>query len=198
MVSKIFKILWRAFWIFLMLFVVGMLAFRFYTLNNYPNDATGIIPTDTLKESYKANILSGITWESTTSIDEDGYFSVFQPIYFEKEKTLILTIRYNDSLLEKLKHSGDGETLALFPALHSEDTQNVLPFAYTYCHAYGLYSYRRYVFEGITLSDYEDLYLNVYSNEDYDEALSSIHFYNKDVKTSEYKFTGRDKTLLSK
>ena len=181
-----------------MVFVVGMLAFRFYTLNNYPSNAKGILPTETLKEGFANDNLSGTTWTVTTNIDEDGYFSVYQPIYFEKEQSLILTIRYNDSLLEELKFNGDGENLKLFPALCAKDRENVLPLAYTYCHAYGLYSYRRYVFEGVTLSDYQDLYLNVYLDEDYTNALSSIHFYNENVITEEYKLTSTDKKQLSK
>ena len=197
MVSKILKIVWKLFWAGLMISVIGMLAFRFYTLNHYPAFAEGIVPTDTLKEGYKDGSLNAITWEMPMELDEEGYFFVHEPIYLKDEKTFIITIRYNDSLLEELKFNGRGEEFAMFPALSYEDTEKKLPSTYEYGYAYGLYSYRRYVFENVDLSKYEHLYLNIHLEEDYEVSpFVILDIYDSVAPTKEYKLTERDKKAL--
>ncbi len=198
MVSKILKIVWKLFWVGLMVLVIGMLAFRFYTLNHYPAFAKGIVATHTLKEGYKDGEISAITWKMPMELDEEGYFFAYEPIYLEDEKTFIITIRYNDALLEELKSDKDGEDLLLYPSLSYEETERKLPLTYTYGHAYGLYSYRRYVFENVELSDYEHIYLNVHLDEDYESSpFVIIDIYDSVAPTEEYKLTKKDiKALL--
>ena len=192
--ANIFKAIGTA----IVLLVVDMLAFRLYTLNHYPNFARGILPTDTLKNAYADGVLSAITWEPSVEYDENGDYFVHQPIYFPEEKTLIVTVRYNDSLLEELRHTGGGDTLQMDVSLYADGTERVHPLTYTYNYAYGIYSYRRYVFEGVELSDYAYLYLDIYHDEpDYNVApYSSIEFYRATEPTSEYKLTSADKKAL--
>ncbi|MBQ8837460.1 MAG: hypothetical protein IJ002_08165 [Clostridia bacterium] len=181
----------------IMALVVGTLAFRIYTLNHYPSSARGVIATDALSESYSAGTLDGVTWEVPSELDEDGYFFVHEPIYFEKEKTLIITVRYNDSLLETLKHDGGGETLSLYPSVYADDVERVLPVTYEYSYAYGIYSYRRYVFEGVDLAEYEHMYLDVHLDEEYEETpFSTLEIYDTGCKAEKYKLTGADKKEL--
>lgn len=178
--------------------IVGTLGFRLYTLNHYPAFASGIVPTETLKNAYAVGSLSGITWEPTVEYDSEGSFFVHQPIYFPEEKTLIITLRYNNSVLGKLHHDGDGESLELDISLYADGTKRVHPLTYTYGYAYGIYSYRRYVFEGVELSDYEYLYLDIYHGEpDYNVApYSSVEIYAARLSTSVYKLTYADKKAL--
>ncbi len=197
MFSKILKFAWKFFWAGLMLLVVGMLAFRFYTLNHYPAFAKGIVATDALKDGYKDGALSAITWRIPEELDEEGYFFAHEPIYLEDEKTFIITVRYNDNLLEELKSDKNGEDLLLYPSLSYEETERKLPYAYIYGHAYGLYSYRRYVFENVELSDYEHIYLNIHLEEDYESSpFVILDIYDATAPTEEYKLTKRDKNAL--
>lgn len=191
--GRIFKLFCFA----IMILVVGTLAFRIYTLNHYPASARGVVATDTLSEGYKNDSLNGITWKLPSELDEDGYFFTHQPIYFENEKTLIITIRYNDSLLEKLKHDGGGESLALYPSVYADGVKRVLPVTYEYSYAYGIYSYRRYVFEGVDLAEYEHMYLDVHLDEGYEETpFSTLEIYDTGCKAEGYKLTGADKKEL--
>ncbi|MBE6679666.1 MAG: hypothetical protein E7598_03995 [Ruminococcaceae bacterium] len=198
MFGKILKLTWNLFWVGLMIFVVGMLAFRFYTLNHYPSFAEGIVATDKLKEGYKDGNISAITWRMPMELDEEGYFFVHEPIYCQDEKTLIITIRYNDNLLNELGSDKDGENLLLYPSLSYEEAERKLPLTYTYGHAYGLYSYRRYVFENVELSEYEHLYLNIHLEEDYESSpFVILDIYDSIAPTEEYKLSKKDiKALL--
>ncbi len=197
MASKIIKIIWNLFWIGLMLLVVGMLAFRFFTLNHYPSFAEGVLPTKQLTESLKANTLAGTTWKIPEELDEEGYFFVHQPIYFEKEKTFIITVRYNNSLLSELGFDGTGEELALFPSLSYKDAEKVFPSFYEYGYAFGLYSYRRYVFEGVELSEHEHLYLNIHLEEDYEAApFVMLDIHDPSAPTEKYALTRKDEEAL--
>ena len=81
MFGKILKFMWNFFWVGLMTFVVGMLVFRFYTLNHYPALAKGVVATDALKEGYQNGTLSAITWKMPMELDNEGYFFVYEPIY---------------------------------------------------------------------------------------------------------------------
>ncbi len=182
----------------IILLVVGILGFRLYTLNHYPSFARGVLPTDTLKSAYANGSLSAITWEPASEFDPNGDFWVHQPIYFPEEKTLIITVRYNDSVLPEFKHAESGETLPLDVTLYADGTERVHPLTYAYGYAYGIYSYRRYVFEGVELSNYEFLYLDVYHGEaDYNVApYASVNIYAKADPTEDYKLTWADKKAL--
>ncbi len=194
-IGRIFKFFCAA----IAITVIGTLGFRMFTLNNYPSSAKGVIATDALAKSYMASTLNGVTWDLPAEYDNAGEFFAHQPLYFEKEKTLIITIRYNDSLLKDMKHEGSGDTLALFPSLYADGIGRVLPATYKYSHEYGLYSYRRYVFENVTLSDYEHMYLDIHLDEGYEEApYTTLEIYNTKERIKDYKLSGTDKKELRK
>ena len=193
--GRIFKLFCAA----IAITVIGTLGFRMFTLNNYPASAKGIIATDALSKSYSEGTLLGVTWDLPAEYDNAGEFFAHQPLYFEKEKTLIITIRYNDALLEEMKHDGGGDTLALFPSLYADGVERGLPTTYEYSHEYGLYSYRRYVFENVTLSDYEHMYLDIRLDENYEEApYTTLEIYNTKERIKDYKLSGADKKELNK
>ncbi|MBQ6892569.1 MAG: hypothetical protein IJN48_00035 [Clostridia bacterium] len=179
--------------------VIGTLAFRIFTLNHYPASSKGVIATSSLSKSYEVGTLSGVTWDLPAEYDNAGEFFVHQPLYFENEKTLLITIRYNDSLLDDLKHEGSGETLALFPSVYADGVERILPMTYEYSYAYGIYSYRRYVFENVELSNYEHMYLDIHLEESYEEApYTTLEIYNTKERIKEYKLSGADEKDLRK
>lgn len=194
MIQKIFKCLCAA----IAILVCGTLGFRLYTLNHYPAFARGVIATETLKAEYADGTLEGITWEPRTYLDAEGDFFIHQPIYFAEEKTLTVTLRYNDSLLTELKHDGSGDTLALDVTLYADGTERIHAADYTYGYAYDLYSYRRYVFENVDLDLYTNLYMDIYlDTPDYSVApYSSIEVYDTTAELAKYTLTAADKKAL--
>ncbi|MBQ4557692.1 MAG: hypothetical protein IJA60_08615 [Clostridia bacterium] len=195
MIRKLFKLLGTG----IILLVVGLLGYRIFSLNHYPAFAEGIVAVDPLKESHLRGELSGKTWELPVEMDTAGEFFAHQPIYFENEKVLIVTIRYNDSLLEELKFDGDGSELPLFPSLYADGVKRVIPTCYEYGHAFGLYSYRRYVFENVDLAAYEHLYLDIHREEAYEDVpYTTLEIYNTSRKTEIYELTSSDKKELLK
>lgn len=193
--GRIFKLFCFA----IMILVVGTLAFRIFTLNHYPASAKGIIATNTLSESYESGTLVGVTWDLPAEYDNNGEFFAHEPIYFENEKTLIVTIRYNDSLLDQMKHEGGGETLALYPSIYADGVERILPLTYEYSYAYGIYSYRRYVFEDVVLDNYEHMYLDIHLEESYEESpYTTLEIYNTNERIKEYKLSNADEKDLRK
>ena len=181
-----------------MALVVGMMAFRIYTLNHYPAFASGVVPTESLCTSFSAKTLSGVTWDVPTEFDSTGDFFIHGPIYFENEKTLEITVRYNNSLLSEFKKVDNGEDLPLDVTLYADGTERIKPATYVYGEAYGIYCYRRYVFEGVTLSDYDILYVDIYTDStDYKNSpYSSISVYDKNIKIKDYRLSLKDKSAL--
>ena len=178
--------------------VIGMLGYRIFSINYYPSDAKGVIVTDVLAASYNSGTLLGKTWKLSANYDADGEFFAYQPIYFKNEQTLIVTVRYNDSVIEKLKYDGGGDTLPLFPALKADGTEKIFPLKFEYSKAFGLYSYRRYVFENISLDECKSLDLDIYLTDNYEGApYSSITIYADTFIQKDYKFTEADKKDLS-
>lgn len=194
MVGKIFKWFCAA----IAIAVIGTLGFRLYTLNNYPAFATGVVATETLKAAYADGEIEALTWEPRAYLDENGDFFIHQPIYFPEENVLTVTVRYNDSLLERMKHDGTGEDLSLDVSLYADGTERVHAADYVYGYAYGIYSYRRYVFEGVDLTNYTNLYLDIYHGEpDYTVSpYSSLEVYDTTAEIENYKLTGADKKAL--
>ena len=193
MFKKIFKI----FCALIALSVIGTLAFRFYSLNAYPAFAEGIYATDTLKDAYASSALTAETWTPRAPIEENGDFFIHQPIYFPEQKTLFVTLRYNDSLLREWKHEGDGADLVLDVSLYADGTERIPASDYVYGHAYGIYSYRRYVFENVDLSEYTNLYLDVYHGEpDYSVRPYTVEVYDLTAVKSAYTLTAADKKAL--
>lgn len=186
-------------------FVVGLLFARMYTINNYPKAAEGVIRTETLASAYADGTLSGVKWEPAVPYDNNKSSNFFshQPLYFAEQKTLIVTIRYNDSLLDKMNeqfgYTGDAESLPLSVSLYADGHEHIRPTTYTYLHANALYSYRRYVFEGVTLDDYEYLYLDVCYGDyaaDGETPFTSLEIYSPRCTPVPYKLTAADKKTL--
>ena len=133
--------------------------------------------------------------------DNAGYFFSHQPIYIPDCRTLIITVRYNNSLNETLG-ANTGEPLALDVSLFADGTERIRSDTYSEHTAYGIYTYRRYVFEGVDLNNYSYLYLDVYDTQsgvpDYTIApLSSLEIYRADTQLEEYNLTARDKRTVS-
>ena len=193
MFNKIFK--WFA--VAVIITVCGFLFFRIYTLNHYPSEAKGVIWTDSLREDYADGQIYALSWEPVVAYDHAGYFCSHQPIYFPDSHTLIVTVRYNNALPETLGMKADNP-LKLNVSLYADGTERIQSDIYSEHTAYGIYTYRRYVFESVNLDRYSNLYLDIYTENDgtpdFTKApLSSLEIYRTEISLKEYKLTAKDK-----
>lgn len=203
MLKKIFKI----FALLIIIWVALLMSFRIYTVNHYPPAAEGIVATDALKAAYAAGTLNAETWEARTLYDNNQKSKFFshQPIYMPTEETLIVTLRYNNSLLAIMAEDfgfaeTNGRDLPLDVSLFADGYERIHPTAYTFATAFGLYSYRRYVFEGVSADMLDTLYIDVYYADDADYTVSpyaSLELRDASREPKAYKLTAADKKALT-
>lgn len=203
MLKKICKLLG----LLIILTVVLLMSFRIYTVNHYPTAAEGLIATDTLKAAYADGTLEAVTWDPRTPYDNNQKSKFFshQPIYVPEAQTLIVTLRYNDSLLPLMAEEfgfavTDGASLPLEVSLFADGHERLYPQTYAFTTAFGLYSYRRYVFEGVSADMLDGLYIDVYYADGADRSASpyaSLELREAGRETEPYKLTAADKKALS-
>ena len=203
MLKKIFKI----FALLIIIWVALLMSFRIYTVNHYPPAAEGIVATDALKAAYAAGTLNAETWEARTLYDNNQKSKFFshQPIYIPAEETLIVTLRYNNSLLAIMAEDfgfaeTNGRDLPLDVSLFADGYERIHPTAYTFTTAFGLYSYRRYVFDGVSADMLDTLYIDVYYADDADYTVSpyaSLELRDASREPKAYKLTAADKKALA-
>ncbi len=183
----------------LIMFVVGILAWRF-SESTPPKDLITITPNEKLVEAYKekGEALVLVTQEQnsmTRGEDNYGYFAVCDVVFIPEIEQLQILVRYNDSTLKALKedykedftHLGEGEypdsskdwydisvliSRDLTPD-NAEDNlgdvrdavelKRVFPTSVVESRHEGRYSYRRIVFDGVsidkeTLAVFADFY----------------------------------------
>ena len=204
MLKKIFKFFGLA----IVLWVVLLLSFRIYTVNHYPPDAEGMLRTDALQAAYAAGTVDAETWEPRTPYDNNQKSKFFshQPIYVPSAETLIVTLRYNNSLLAIMAAdcgfaATSSRDLPLDVSLFAEGHDRIFPTAYRFSTAFGLYGYRRYVFEGVTPDMLSGLYIDVYYAGDADYTASpyaSLELRDASCEPKAYKLTAADKKALEK
>ena len=203
MLKKIFKFFGLA----IVLWVVLLMSFRIYTVNHYPPTAEGIVPTDSLKAAYAAGTLDAETWEARTLYDNNRKSKFFshQPIYVPSTETLIVTLRYNNSLLEIMAddfgfEKSSSRDLPLDVSLFADGYERIHPTTSRFSTAFGLYGYRRYVFEGVSADMLDGLYIDVYYAADADYAASpyaSLELRDASREPEAYKLTAADKKALT-
>lgn len=203
MLKKLFKALGLA----IVLWVALLMSFRIYTVNHYPPAAEGIVATDALKAAYAAGTLDAETWEARTLYDNNQKSKFFshQPIYIPSEETLIVTLRYNNSLLAIMAEDfgfteTSGRDLPLDVSLFADGHKRIRPTDCTFTTAFGLYSYRRYVFEGVSADMLNALYIDVYYADGADYTVSpyaSLELCDTTREPKPYKLTAADKKALT-
>lgn len=203
MLKKICKLLG----LLVILTVVLLMSFRIYTVNHYPPAAEGLIATDALKVAYADGDLDVVTWEPRTPYDNNQKSKFFshQPIYVSTTQTLIVTLRYNNSLLPLMAEEfgfevTSGASLPLEVSLFADGHARLYPTTFTFSTAFGLYSYRRYVFEGVSTDMLDGLYIDVYYADNADHSVSpytSLELREANRETEPYKLTVADKKALS-
>lgn len=154
-----------------------------------------ITPNDALNAAYAANPdLTMITHDMPFEISADGYMTAYALVMIPEIAQVQITVRYNESIYEyndlpagadftyTLTDSVTGQEIEAVPA--EED-------------AYWMYSYRRLVFNGIALTDENNLTVAIYcGGEKITEEL--IHHADQNgVEDKPYKLSGKEKAALT-
>ena len=210
--------------------LVGILVWRVFFSANIPKSIDVMAPNAKLTEAYEAsggNLTFRYQELSTISraADSYGYFSVESCIFIPEADQVQLVFRYNNSTIRHLQQDyGLAElpdkSLHLYdvslviandptPDAHDDDyeggnleTHRILPTGEPIREETTLYTFYRYVFDGVTVEDVTNsIYLDVYYVDDirYDECpYSTLLLYAWDESWNSYRPTKADWKAISK
>jgi len=134
-----------------------------------------------------------LTHDTPYEISEDGYMTAYGLVMIPAIEQVQITVRYNESIYEynslpagaaftyTLTDSVTGEEIEAVPAEEDE---------------HWMYSYRRLVFDGIALTEENNLTVKIYcSGVKITEEM--IHHADQNVVNEQYKLSGREKAALT-
>ena len=170
--------------------LAGLLALRFWLHSYYPPDMREMLPTDVLVEAYAAEIpLTAKTQEIRVKYDDvnEGNFFADHLIVVDATGSLQITVRYNNSTLDKFAEKLEGFDPAaedpflyrIFACTGGEGKDLVgdiyTPEAYRNA-SLAMYQYRRLAFDGIDLEGVNWIRLEIL-REDTEEVVGTILIY---------------------
>lgn len=199
--------------------VCGILIWRVFFSTVIPKEVDHLTPNDVLTQAYEANDGSlTLQYQELSTItraaDSYGYFSVESCVFIPEADQVQLVFRYNNSTIRHLKedyglselpqkseHLYDVSLVLatdLTPEDHGDDlneerlsNRRILPSGAPVREETALYTYYRYVFDGVTLQeDTNSVYVDVYYVEDirYEERpYSTLLIYAWDESWIPYK-----------
>ena len=175
--------------------VCAILIWRVFFSTKIPKEIDFLTPNARLTEAYEAN--GGkltLRYQELSTItrakDSYGYFSVVSYVFIPEAEQVQLVFRYNNSTIrhlqedyalaelpDKSEHLFDVSLVKatdLTPETHEDDldesklqTQRILPTGEPLREETALYTFYRYVFDGVTVEDITNsVYLDVYYVED--------------------------------
>ncbi len=173
----------------------------------YPSQMKSILWTDTAKQIYLADpkgfdAYSQVLVFSYDDPDEGNFFASNQLI-IPSAGQLQITVRYNDSTLERFAEKFDMETTDIsFVYYLSDQDGNHYPLTLSASdRAFNLYNYERLVFESIDFSKTTNLYLDVYIDGMVDlesKPVACVSLYDSELNLKEYKLSGSEKSNAKK
>lgn len=191
--QKIFK----GFFILLIAAVCGLLLFRIYTVNHFPKATTETVVTDKLAAALAAHgRLTAYTWDIPINYDDPQAPNFFcaAPVYFPDAKCLQITLRCKLRQAASLGFDEDGDAVAVL----FDDMGNASgAVTSTYAQGYGLYAYRRFVFEDVDLADCNYLRLSVFLKRDITSLpIGSLAVYESNYPQKTYNLSARERAAL--
>ena len=209
--------------------VCGLLVWRMFFSTKIPKNIDTMTPNTILSEAYEAhngNLTYRYQEFSTISRAKDsyGYFSVETCVFIPEANQVQLVFRYNNSTIEHLQEDYGLDSLPeksqhLFdvslviandptPDNHDDDyqsdlleTKRILPSGEPLREETTLYTFYRYVFDGVTVEDVTNsIYLDVYYVEEihYDQRpYSSLLLYAWDEEWKAYTPSAADRKAIS-
>jgi len=208
--------------------VCGILIWRVFFSTNVPKSVAFLAPNAALHEAYgEEGDAITLRYQNLASITKAkknyGYFSVTSAVFIPEAEQVQIVFRYNNSTIRHLQQDKGLATLPqksehLFDVTlvkttdltpeNKEDNldestlgkERIYPEAEPIRDETSLYSYYRYVFNGVTIEDVTDaIYVDVYYVGDlnYEEdAYGTLCIYAWDEKWIAYKPTKQDKSAM--
>ena len=221
--------LFRLFFTLLLISVCSILAWRIFFSTRIPNEVETLAPNQALSEAYAVHgdnltlryqELSSITRAQSNY----GYFSVESCVFIPEAEQVQIIFRYNNSTIRHLAQDKDLPAIPdksehlfdvslvratdLTPADKNDNldattlqTERILPSGEPVRAETSLYTYYRYVFDGVTVEDITDaIYIDVYYIGDINYAVpayGTLCVYAWDEEWISYRPTKADRAAFT-
>ena len=176
----------------IMYILIGLFIFRccFASDRSTLND---LVPTDALSAASADGVIPEmLTHDIVTEISQDGNVACYAFVYIPEIREVQITVRYNSSIYEK--ESLPTDTVFTF-GLTDSDTKEEVPGEILETKTVWMYTYHRLVFRNVSITDTNDLLLQMYAG-DKAVAVDVLHYKDQNVVLKPYKLSGGEKKAL--
>lgn len=172
--------------------LIGLFIFRCCFASNQ-STLNDVLPTDALTAASSDGVIPEmLTHDIVTEISQDGKIACYAFVYIPEIREIQLTVRYNDSIYEKESLAAD--TVFTF-GLTDSDTKAQGTGEILATKKVWMYTYHRLVFREVSISDTNDLLLQMYAG-DKAVAVDVIHYKDQNVVLKPYKLSGNERKSI--
>ena len=172
--------------------LIGLFIFRCCFASNQ-STLSDLYPTDALTAASADGVIpDALTHDIVTEISQDGNVACYAFVYIPEIREVQITVRYNSSIYEK--ESLPTDTVFTF-GLTDSDTKEEVPGEILETKTVWMYTYHRLVFRNVSITDTNDLLLQMYAG-DKAVAVDVLHYKDQNVVLKPYKLSGGEKKAL--
>ena len=176
----------------IMYILIGLFIFRCCFASNR-STLNDLVPTDALSAASADGVIPEmLTHDIVTEISQDGNVACYAFVYIPEIREVQITVRYNSSIYEK--ESLPTDTVFTF-GLTDSDTKEEVPGEILETKTVWMYTYHRLVFRNVSITDTNDLLLQMYAG-DKAVAVDVLHYKDQNVVLKPYKLSGGEKKPL--
>ena len=176
----------------IMYILIGLFIFRCCFASNR-STLNDLVPTDALSAASADGVIPEmLTHDIVTEISQDGNVACYAFVYIPEIREVQITVRYNSSIYEK--ESLPTDTVFTF-GLTDSDTKEEVPGEILETKTVWMYTYHRLVFRNVSITDTNDLLLQMYAG-DKAVAVDVLHYKDQNVVLKPYKLSGSEKKAL--
>ena len=176
----------------IMYILIGLFIFRCCFASNR-STLNDLVPTDALSAASADGVIPEmLTHDIVTEISQDGKIACYAFVYIPEIREIQVTVRYNASIYEK--ESLPTDTVFTF-GLTDSDTKEEVPGEILETKTVWMYTYHRLVFRNVSITDTNDLLLQMYAG-DKAVAVDVLHYKDQNVVLKPYKLSGGEKKAL--
>lgn len=172
--------------------LIGLFIFRCCFASNQ-STLNDVLPTDALTAASADGVIPEmLTHDIVTEISQDGKIACYAFVYIPEIREIQLTARYNDSIYEKESLAAD--TVFTF-GLTDSDTKAEVTGEILATKKVWMYTYHRLVFRDVSITDTNDLLLQMYAG-DKAVAVDVIHYKDQNVVLKPYNLSGNERKSI--
>ena len=172
--------------------LIGLFIFRCCFASNQ-STLNDVLPTDALTAASADGVIPEmLTHDIVTEISQDGKIACYAFVYIPEIREIQLTVRYNDSIYEKESLAAD--TVFTF-GLTDSDTKAEVTGEILATKKVWMYTYHRLVFREVSITDTNDLLLQMYAG-DKAVAVDVIHYKDQNVVLKPYNLSGNERKSI--